>query len=46
MCEIAPGQSNIFGATEEKLWQGFPGIFADQEKFARAFVDTHDREGF
>jgi len=43
-CEIAVGQFNIFGATEEKLGQGFPGIFTRQEKSARAVVDTRDRE--
>ena len=45
MCEIVAGQFNIFGAIEEKIRDGFRGIFARQEKSARA-VDTHDRESF
>ena len=44
--EIAAGQFNIFGATEEKIGHGFPGIFARQEESARAVVDTRDRESF
>ena len=46
MCEIALGQFNIFGATEEKFGHGFPRIFARQEKSARAVVGTRERESF
>lgn len=40
MCEIALGQFNIFGAIEEKLGYGFPGIFAGQGKSARVVVNA------
>lgn len=42
--EIVAGQFSIFGATEEKLRRGFPGIFARQEESARGVGDARDRE--
>lgn len=44
--EMRRGQSNIFGAIEEKGGGGFFRIFTDEEQDGRSIANGHERESF